>query len=238
MTRPLKKPLLGSDDGSDLDPSRPSTSSGTVLSSNSLAGLEKDVSTREEEGPGRRRSGQSDTLLKAPLSPDRTTQDPLKRLPSASPMSFESYLQDFHALRWICLQFTDLRETDGLADTTTRIPRITRPDDMLPRKSYDERVNIYLEELHTRMQSKAGTEARLRYQRCSKKSLKQMERELRCISRGGLDDEEVVRLKEEIVTAAKSIFTIFLPLDQKGSIVSKYWGVVHDSIIVSDLSFG
>ena len=128
-------------------------------------------------------------------------------------------------------------EADSSVDAAERIPIITTPDGIKPRKSYDEKVDSYLEELHKYMQCKVGGMAQMKYQGCTKKSLREVEKALAGIARGGLDDAKVVGSKQQIVTAAKSIFLIFLPLDQKGSIVLKYWGAVHALISVSKLPF-
>jgi hypothetical protein len=241
LWRPLNKALLGSDDASDIVSSRPSTPSRSVPSSASLAGFGKTESIREKEvkkSPDHGQSDHSDARLKAPLSPGLNAPDPLKRPPSASVISFERYLQDFHALRWISMKFTDPIEVDTSADTAKRIPKITKPEDNQPRKAYDEKVDSYLEELHKYMQFKVDGVSQMKYHNCTQRSLREVEKALAGIVRGGLDNAKVVRLKQEIVTAAKSIFPIFLPLDQKGSIVLKYWGAVHASILVSKLFFG
>jgi hypothetical protein len=232
---------LGSDDASEIVPSQPSTPSKGVPSNASLAGFGKTESIREEEveeSPARGQSGHPDARLKGPLSLGLDASDPLRRPPSASVISFEHYLQDFHALRWISVKFTDPIVADNSAHTAKRIPNITKPEDNQPRKSYDEKVDAYLEELHKYMQFKVGGVSQMRYRNCTIKSLREVERALAGIIRGGLDNAMVVRLKQQIVTAAKSIFPMFLPLDQKGSIVFKYWGAVHASIIVSNLLFG
>jgi hypothetical protein len=233
--------LLGSDDAFEIVPSQPSTLSKGVPSNASLAGFGKAESIREEEAkesPARERSSHPNARLKGPLSLGLDASDPLRRAPSASVVSFERYLQDFHALRWISVKFTDPLVADNSTDTTRKIPNITKPEDNQPRKSYDEKVDSYLEELHKHMQFKVGGVSQMKYRNCTIKSLREVEKALAGVLRGGLDDAKVVRLKQQIVTAAKSIFPMFLPLDQKGSIVFKYWGAVHASIIVSNLLFG
>jgi hypothetical protein len=235
-SRPLNKALLVSDGASDIVSSRPSTPSRNVPSSTSLAGFGKTESIREEdEHSVRGQSDHSSARLKAPLSPGLNSPDPLKRLPSASVISFERYLQDFHALRWISLKFNDPIEADTSADTAKSIPKITKSEDNQPRKSYDEKVDSYLEELHKYMQFMVGGVSQMKYRNCTSKSLREVEKALAGIVRGGLDNAKVVRLKQQIVTAAKSIFPFFLPLDQTGSIVFKYWGAIHASILVSKL---
>jgi len=243
LYRPLHKASLGSDDPSDLAASRPSTPS-RAPSTSSFTGFGKTDSIPEDEvkeSPARGGPDHSEPRLKTPLSPGLSAPDPLKRPPSASVISFERYLQDFHALRWIGVKLSDRSdplETDTSAGPSQGIPKITKPEDNRPRKSYDEKVDAYLEEMHKYMQFKVGGDAQMKYQNCREKTLKDVEKSLAGIARGGLDGAKVVRLKQQIVTAAKSIFSIFLPLDQKGTIVSKYWGAVHASILVSILRPG
>ncbi|USP74004.1 hypothetical protein yc1106_01278 [Curvularia clavata] len=224
--RPLIKALSRSDDVSNMDPSRSFTPCPSVPSSSSLASLENNESAREEQAGEcpLGRIDHSSSQLKASLSPNLVALDPLKQKSPASPISLEHYLEDFHALRWIALQFPDPSKRHD------SIPKISKLEAMQPPELYDKKVDFYLEELHKYMQFKVGVVTQTRYQSCATKSLKDVEKVVAEIVTTGLGNAEVLNLKQKIVTAAKSNFLIFLPLDQKGSIVSKYWGAVCSSI--------
>lgn len=236
--RSLNKALLRTDEVSNIGPSRSSTPSSSILSSSFHASLEAKQPAREEEAdesPADRKSDDSDAPFQATLSPDLVVPDPLKQLPSASPISLERYLKDFHALKWIALQFNDPKKRSSSVDAAKRNQGVSKPEGMPLHLSYDEKVDIYLDELHKYMQFKAGAVTQAKYRSCAKKSLRDVEKALTEVIAGEYDDAEVANLKQKIVTAAKSIFLIFLPIDQKGFIVSKYWGAVHASISVSKL---
>ncbi|KAF1971018.1 hypothetical protein BU23DRAFT_198232 [Bimuria novae-zelandiae CBS 107.79] len=138
LNRPLNKPLLASDDAAEIAASRPSTPNRGGESTASITGLRKTGSIREEEEeerPARGRSDDSTARLKAPLSPGLRSPDSLKRPPPTSIISFESYLQDFHALRWIAVKFIDSLDPDSSANSGKDVPKITHPKNNRPRKS-------------------------------------------------------------------------------------------------------
>ena len=149
-------------------------------------------------------------------------------------MSAQLYLQDFHALRWVALRRLNEEQEVEKSDIDGTIPKIKVPHSIAPsRKSHDEQVEAYLLESHKYLWNYKMFEIRNIYRKCASKSLKDVELALAGMMRGGLDEPNVLKYKERLVRAVKSIFHIFLPLDQKGIICTKLWGALHTNITVS-----
>jgi hypothetical protein len=173
-------------------------------------------------------------FLQTPGSPSNTMPDILTRKPSSSPMSAQTYLQDFHALRWVALQLLSKGQDMEQSDVSNTTPRIRVSKGAIPlRKSHDEKVDAYLLESHKYMENNKVAAVRNIYRKRATKSLRDVELALGGMLRAKLDEPDVLEYKERLVTAAKSIFYIFLPLDQKGTICAKFWGALHSNITVS-----
>lgn len=173
-------------------------------------------------------------LLRTPgVSPD-PMQDLLTRKPSSSPMSAQIYLQDFHALQWVALKCLGKEQEVEQSDIDGTIPKIKVPHRAAPsRKTHDKQVEAYLLESHTYLWNYKMFEIRNFYRKCASKSLNDVELALAGMMRGGLDEPNVLKYKERLVRTVKSIFLIFLPLEQKGTICAKLWGALHKNITVS-----
>lgn len=170
--------------------------------------------------------------LRTPRSPQSEIPDLLHRKPSSSPTKATSYLREFHALTWIAIRREEKPEHEAAPGKAT--PRISiSSDDMRPRKTYDEKVETYLNEFHEYMAKSKEPSTRRAYERCSAKTLKEVEKALANMRKGSLDDRRALELKEELLTAVKAIFYIFLALDQKSLICAKLWGATHSIITVS-----
>jgi hypothetical protein len=161
--------------------------------------------------------------------------DLLHRKPSSSPIRATSYLREFHALTWIAIRREERPEQDAAPGKAT--PGISiSGDDIRPRKSYDERVEAYLNELDGYMSKAKEAKVRRTYAKCSTKTLNEAEKALANMVKGNLDDRHALELKEELLTAVKGIFYIFLALDQKSTICVKLWGAAQTVITVSRAS--
>jgi hypothetical protein len=172
--------------------------------------------------------------LRTPGTSEAETPDPLHRKPSSSPTSARWYLQDFHALKWIAIRREEKLQgnQDVIAGKTTPGIAISG-DDMRPRKSYDEKVDFYLDELHLYMLKSKEVVIRKAYERCAFKTWKDVDRALANLSKADFDSRRDLDLKERLLIALRAIFHIFLPMDQKSTICGKFWGATHSAITVS-----
>lgn len=154
-----------------------------------------------------------------------------QRSPSATPTSMESYLDMFQALRWIAVQRLVASQTDQHTAKDHRSPHVS-VESAPPRKTYDQATNNLLGDLSEMMNNLQEPQKRTLYKRCPVKTLDEVKKTLKGMTLANLDQTKVINMKEELFSAAVLAFQVFLPLEQQGSICSKYWGSLHRSITV------
>lgn len=154
-----------------------------------------------------------------------------RRTHSSTPISVQSYLGDFHTLRWIAIQRAEGYQGNERAISEQTTPQISQQSPQ-PRKSYDQKVESFLDDLYKILENQQDPKKRSLFKRCQPKSLGETEKALVGMARAKLDKIEAITMKENLLSAAESAFQAFLPLDQEGAICSKYWGAIHRSITV------
>ncbi|RYC58866.1 hypothetical protein CHU98_g7346 [Xylaria longipes] len=190
----------------------------TIRSSDTLGTSPKGTDGRDLSVPHHRFTASLEEHLQAPKLVGRTS--------SRSPMSVYDYLREFHVLKWVAIRRVNFSPDIEQAVSDKSTPRISLQTSEL-RGSLDDKVRDYLQELHKYMDAHQDPIIRRPYRKCATKSLKEAEQALIGMAKGKLDSSEVIDMKKKFLTAAKTIFLLFLPRDQKGPIPSKYWGAVH-----------
>lgn len=154
-----------------------------------------------------------------------------QRSPSSAPTTMESYLDVFQTLRWIAVQRSMESQTDQQIPKDHRSPHIS-VESAPPRKTYDQATNYLLEDLSKMMNNLREPQKRTLYKRCPERTMEEVKKTLTGMTLANLDQTKVINMKKELFSAAVLAFQIFLPLEQQGSICSKYWGSLHRSITV------
>jgi hypothetical protein len=99
-------------------------------------------------------------------------------------------------------------------------------------KSDRELVHTYLSSLNRWLETQKDQKASRLYKKCPQKSLSDVERALQGILKSHLDSVNTANRKVRLFQAAKSIFQLFLPLQQRNPMCSKLWGALHGAITV------
>lgn len=154
-----------------------------------------------------------------------------QRSPSSTPTSMESYLDVFHTLRWTAAQRLMASQADQQTAKDHGSPHIS-VEFAPPRKTYDQATSSLLEELSKTMNDLHDPQKRTLYKRCPVKTLEEVKKTLTGMTLANLDHAKVINMKKDLFSAAVLAFQVFLPLEQQGSICSKYWGSLHRSITV------
>lgn len=234
---------LGIDDlGLVADDSQPSTSTQadesvtTGRSSPLNINGRQDSNVRPRTPPRERDSRQPRQPLTS--STQNNVPDIFARGPSTSPVSVDLYLQDFHALRWIAVDKGTPQSNPDLTTIREGLPRVEVPAESPPsRRSLDEKVKLYLDDLDKYLAEKTSFKIKIIYRNCPSKTPIDIERALAGLFRSELDARDILSWKEKFFRAIKSIFLIFLPLDQSGTHCSKFWGAVYQIIVVSPIPY-
>ncbi|RYP04006.1 hypothetical protein DL765_010347 [Monosporascus sp. GIB2] len=154
------------------------------------------------------------------------------RTPSSTPVSVQSYLEVFYTLRWIAIQRAEGYQLNEQAVPGQGAPQISLQNSQ-SRKSYDQKVESFLDNLYMTIENQQDPKKRILLKRCQPKSLEEAEQALSGMARAKLDKPEVITMKKNLLSAAESAFQAFLPLDQEGTICSKYWGAASLNIKTS-----
>ncbi|KAH6661753.1 hypothetical protein B0J14DRAFT_571451 [Halenospora varia] len=107
-------------------------------------------------------------------------------------------------------------------------------------RSDRELVNTYLTSVHSWLENQKNKRASTLYRKGSQKPLDDVERAMQGMLRSRLDLPEIDAAKSSLIEAVKSIFSLFLPLDQRNIMCSKLWGALHMAItaaIPEDISW-
>lgn len=175
-------------------------------------------------------------LLQPPSMSASRSQIPQipQRSPSSAPTSMESYLDVFQTLRWTAVQRSMASQIDQQTVKDHKSPHVS-VEFAPPRKTYDQTTNNLLEDLSKMMNDLQEPQKRTLYKRCPVKTLEEVKKTLTGMTLANLDQTKVIDMKKELFSAAILAFQVFLPLEQQGSICSKYWGSLHRSITVIKL---
>ena len=147
---------------------------------------------------------------------------------SAMPVIID--LREFHVMIWIAIRLGKM--SPPKMDVSVQDPAISIIEEIKP-KSDRECVNGYLNSVHTWLETQTPKRASTLYRKATQKSLVDVERSMQGMLKSHLDTPQVEIFKSDLIEAVKSIFSLFLPLTQRGIMCSKLWGALHSAITVS-----
>jgi hypothetical protein len=228
-------------DGEDL-PSRPHTPGDERLPPLSETPSVRSVTT--EKSPVRSGLPTTNQNSEFVLDPSRESLSPTAAANGIFPHHHRSSstqtdtvnLREFHVLVWVAIRLgrTPLEErSQGNVEPTG--PEI-KVEKSISGKSDRELVHIYLKSLDEWLDKQKDTNASLLYRKCPPKSLRDVERALQGMVKSRLDSPEIEAEKIRLFHAAKSIFLLFLPLQQRSAMCFKIWGALHTAVTVSTRS--
>jgi hypothetical protein len=169
-------------------------------------------------------------------SPNRTnSKSSPQTTRSSSPTPGIINLREFHVLIWIAIRLGRIKPPETKESDLNVTNPAVKIDETKP-KSDRELVNAYLNSVHSWLENQKNKNASTLYRKGTQKSLDDVERAMQGMLRSRLDLPEIDASKSSLIEAVKSIFSLFLPLEQRNLMCSKLWGALHMAITVSALT--
>ena len=178
---------------------------------------------------------QSTDFLQSPSRSNSKSSPRTTRNSSPTP-GFINF-RDFHILIWIAISLGRRKPPETTESDLNATNPAVKIDPSKPR-SDRELVNTYLTSVHSWLENQKNKRASTLYRKGLQKSLEDVERAMQGMLRSRLDLPEIDAAKSSLIEAVKSIFSLFLPLDQRNIMCSKLWGALHMAITVSTLTRG
>jgi hypothetical protein len=151
---------------------------------------------------------------------------------SSSPQPGTIEIREFHVLVWIAIRLGMPHSTDANnVDIGTVSPSIEAKENKL--KSERVLLNAYLNSLNLWLENQKDWKAKALYRKAPQKSLDDVERTMCGMLKSHLDQPYINAAKGRLVEAVKSIFRLFLPLEQRNPMCFKLWGTLHSAITAS-----
>jgi hypothetical protein len=136
-------------------------------------------------------------------------------------------LQAFHILVWLAIRQAKPKATvDNVADGNPKRPSMEKGKAMSQIQL--EIVDLYLKSVHIWLESQKDRKLMAAYRKASLKSLNDIELALQGMPKPEDDISSSGITKKNFFEDAKSIFSLFIPLDQQGPMCSKVWGCLYD----------
>lgn len=144
-------------------------------------------------------------------------------------------LNKFHVLIWIALsvdkqgsvlQTNGVQTSDGFGPAS---PELVQAEASKKVTSDPELLRAYLSSLHSWLQSQKDRKAKDLYINGVEKTFREVERAI-----PKKVNEATRSVKMDLFNSVKTIFQLFLPLEEEGVMCWKIWGAVYTVITVSD----
>lgn len=182
--------------------------------------------------PGHSRK-QSKDFLQSPIPTSGKSSPRTAR--SGSPTPGVISLREFHVLIWIAIRLGRTKPPENKESDHNVTNPVVKIAETEPR-SDRELVNAYLNSVHSWLENQKNKKASALYRKGSQKSLDDVERAMQGMLKSRLDSPVIDAAKSSLIEAVKSIFSLFLPLEQRNTMCLKLWGALQVAITVSALT--
>jgi hypothetical protein len=140
-------------------------------------------------------------------------------------------LQTFHILVWVAIRQAQSKPAvDDPVDGDPKRPLIGKGNATF--QNQREIVDIYLNTVHIWLENQKDRKLMAAYRKASSKSLIDVEQAFLEVPKSdnsdSLDEDRYETTRKSFLKATKSIFSLFIPLDQQGPMCSRVWGSLYD----------